>query len=313
MGFDIDKYLAKAWACKVIDKDAIKVVTLKVQELLVKEPNVLRLDGPIAVVGDIHGQFHDLLELFRITGRPPGTSFLFLGDYVDRGKHSVETITLLCLLKLKYPKRIFMIRGNHETRTTNMQYGFSVECNEKFGSPDVWQYFNKLFDFLPMAATVANKIFCVHGGLSPQVETLADIDSINRFQDMPPEGAFVDLMWSDPGEEGFKGFVASTRNAGYVFGKDMVDRFLLANGLEKIVRAHQICQKGYATCFDDKFITVWSAPNYCYRFKNKASALEIDEHCELSFNIFSWSKENEEFRVGLQMEEQQNLANIFFR
>ena len=128
MGFDVDKYLEKAWNCQIIDKDAVKVMALKVQELLIQEPTVLKLSAPIAVVGDIHGQFYDLLEMFRISGKPPGTSYLFLGDYVDRGNHSIEVITLLCLLKLKYPRRIYMIRGNHETRTTNQQYGFSVEC-----------------------------------------------------------------------------------------------------------------------------------------------------------------------------------------
>lgn len=313
MGFDVDKYLQMAWDCKIIDKDAIKILTMKVQDLLIQEKNVCRLHSPIAVVGDIHGQFHDLLELFKITGRPPWTSFLFLGDFVDRGQHSVEVITLLCLLKLKYPSRIFMIRGNHETRTTNIQYGFSVECQEKFGDTQAWQYFNNLFDYLPMAATIDDKIFAVHGGLSPQIETLQEIEDINRFQEMQPEGPFVDLMWSDPGEEGFKGFVASTRNAGYVFGKDMVDRFLKVNGLEKILRAHQLCQKGYAESFDGTFITVWSAPNYCYRFKNKASALEIDEHLNLNFNIFSWSKENEEVKISKEIQQQENLNNIFFR
>lgn len=313
MGFDIDKYLEMAWNCKILDREVIRLITMKVKELFIQEPNVLRLNAPISCVGDIHGQFYDLLEMFRVTGRPPWTSFLFLGDYVDRGNHSVEVITLLCLLKLKYPSRIFMIRGNHETRATSQQYGFSVECQDKYGDFQVWQYFVDVFDYLPMAAVIENKIFGVHGGLSPQLETIQDIDDINRFREMQPEGPLVDLMWSDPGEEGSKGFTASVRNAGYVFGKDVFDKFLEANGLDKVVRAHQICQKGYMKCFDDKFITVWSAPNYCYRFKNKASALEIDEHLNMNFNIFWWSKENEDVKVSNDMAHQENLQNKFFR
>jgi len=313
MGFDVDKYLEMAWMCKTIDKDAIKVLTIKVQELLIKEKNVCRISAPIVAVGDIHGQFHDLLELFKITGKPPWSSYIFLGDFVDRGKHSVEVITLLCLLKLKYPRRIFMIRGNHETRTTNMQYGFSEECKKKFGDLQVWQYFNNVFDYLPMAAIIDGKIFCVHGGLSPQIETIEDIEAINRFNKIEPEGPFVDLMWSDPGDEEFRGFEASVRNAGYIFGKDIVQKFLQVNGLTRIIRAHQMCQEGYLKNFDDTFITVWSAPNYCYKFKNKATALEIDEKLGLHFNIFSWSKENEELKASQEMAHQENLNNIFFR
>lgn len=313
MGFDVDKYLEQAWRCKTIDKDAVRVLTMKVQELLIKEDNVVHISSPMTAVGDLHGQFYDLLELFKISGSPPLASYIFLGDYVDRGIHSLEVITLLCLLKLKYPQRIYMIRGNHETRTTNIQYGFMVECQEKYGDTQVWQHFNNLFDYLPMAAVIDGKIFCVHGGLSPQIETLQDINNINRFQEMQPEGPFVDLMWSDPGEEDQKGFVPSSRNAGYVFGKDMVERFLETNGLTRIVRAHQLCQKGWASTFDDKFITVWSAPNYCYRFKNKACALEIDEHLSLKYNIFSWSKENEEVKESKEQSQRENLNDMFFK
>lgn len=314
MGFDIDRYISMAYEGKCLDRDTIRILTMKVQDILVKEATVLRVSSPISMVGDIHGQFHDLLELFKCTGRAPWSSFLFLGDYVDRGEHSIQVITLLCLLKVKYPSRIFMIRGNHETRTTNSQYGFYGECQSRYGDTQVWQDFNVVFDYLPMAAVVDGKIFCVHGGLSPQIETVEELEQMNRFQDMPPEGAFIDLMWSDPGEdENFSGFEASSRNAGYVFGRDMVERFLGANGLTRIVRAHQLCQKGYTRMFDDKFITVWSAPNYTYRFKNKACALEMDEHLNMNFNVFTWSKENEEIKQERDTRQQENLTNQFFR
>lgn len=312
MGFDVDKYLELAWQGKHIDKEAIKVFTMKVQNLLIHEDNMIRVKAPVALVGDIHGQFYDLLELFACTGKPPWTSFIFLGDFVDRGNHSIEVMNLLCLLKLKYPNRIFMIRGNHETRNTNNQYGFSNECRIRFGDMSVWQSFNNLFDYLPICALVNEKVFCVHGGLSPQIETFADIEAINRFEELPAEGPVIDLMWSDPKEDESSGFKASERGAGYLFGKDIVEKFMQANGLTKIVRAHQICQEGYMKKFDGKFITVWSAPNYCYKFKNDACALELDENLEEKFNMFTWSKENEQERLDQAVEKLQNFENQFF-
>lgn len=167
MGFDIDKYIQKALECKQLDKLVIRVITQKAVEILRKEENIRHLRAPVSVVGDLHGQFYDLLELFKVGGLPPNASYLFLGDFVDRGKHSVELITLLILFKIKYPQRVTLIRGNHETRRTQMDYGFYTECNQKYGTPDVWNYFNEVFDFLPISAVVDDSIFCVHGGLSP--------------------------------------------------------------------------------------------------------------------------------------------------
>lgn len=182
--------------------------------------------------------------MFEVAGRPPLSSYLLLGDYVDRGAHSVEVITLLVLLKIKYPKRITMIRGNHETKATSQTYGFYVECKNKFGGPEAWEYFTNMFNYLPMAAVIESCIFSVHGGLSPSVEHLDDIAKINRFKEIPLQGAYIDLMWSDPNPDA-SGFVASPRGAGYLFGKDIVDKFLHINGLEKIARAHQLCMEGF--------------------------------------------------------------------
>lgn len=128
-----------------------------------------KLPAPITVVGDIHGQFYDLLEIFKVGGDLPYTSYLFLGDYVDRGAHSVEVITLLCLLKIKYPTRMAMIRGNHETRGITQNYGFYMECQTKYGNTLVWESFTDIFDYIPISATIDSTIFAVHGGLSPAI------------------------------------------------------------------------------------------------------------------------------------------------
>jgi hypothetical protein len=166
------------------------------------------VDAPVTVVGDIHGQFYDLLELFRVGGNPPDTNYLCLGDYVDRGAASVETITLLVILKLRYPSRFNLLRGNHETRQTTQVYGFYTECQKKYGTPKVWQLFTDLFDYFPIAAMIDNSIFCVHAGLSPSLQNVDDIKSINRICEIPHEGPFADLMWSDP-EADVTGFCIS--------------------------------------------------------------------------------------------------------
>lgn len=145
------------------------MVCTKVKEIFAQEPNICQLNSPITLVGDVHGQFYDVLELFRVGGEIPDTNYLFMGDYVDRGPHSVEVITLLMLLKLRYPRRICLIRGNHETRTITQIYGFQAECQQKYGNVKVWQYYTDVFDYLPIGAIIDNKLFAVHGGLSPTI------------------------------------------------------------------------------------------------------------------------------------------------
>lgn len=309
---DVDKYLEKAWKGELLDELALKALCLALKDILIREENTRILSAPISMVGDIHGQFFDLQELFKIGGKPPYTNYLFLGDYVDRGGHSVEVITQLSLIKLKYPERVTLIRGNHETRNISQNYGFYMECQTKFGQTAVWDYFTDMFDFLPIAAQVDNTIFCVHGGLSPNIETLSEISEINRFQEIPQEGPFIDLMWSDPDPES-NGFSVSPRGAGFYFGKDIVNKFLHANNLSRIVRAHQLCMEGFRQDFDGQLATVWSAPNYCYRFQNVASILEVGSDLSFTFNLFTEAPESEKI-AQMQNDRtiQDKIDNIFF-
>ncbi|XP_054920335.1 serine/threonine-protein phosphatase 4 catalytic subunit isoform X2 [Dermacentor andersoni] len=236
------------------------------------------------VCGDIHGQFYDLKELFKVGGDVPDTNYLFMGDFVDRGFYSVETFLLLLALKVRYPDRITLIRGNHESRQITQVYGFYDECLRKYGSITVWRYCTEIFDYLSLSAVIDGKIFCVHGGLSPSIQTLDQIRTIDRKQEVPHDGPMCDLLWSDP--EDTQGWGVSPRGAGYLFGSDVVSQFNATNHIDMICRAHQLVMEGYKWHFNETVLTVWSAPNYCYRCGNVAAILELDEHLQRDFTIF---------------------------
>ncbi|PQP93820.1 putative protein phosphatase 2A-3 [Prunus yedoensis var. nudiflora] len=232
-------------------------------------------EKPCNYLWDIHGQFHDLAELFRIGGKCPDTNYLFMGDYVDRGYYSVETVTLLVALKVRYPQRITILRGNHESRQITQVYGFYDECLRKYGNANVWKIFTDLFDYFPLTALVESEIFCLHGGLSPSIETLDNIRNFDRVQEVPHEGPMCDLLWSDPDDR--CGWGISPRGAGYTFGQDISEQFNHTNNLKLIARAHQLVMEGYNWGHEQKVVTIFSAPNYCYRCGNMASILEVDD------------------------------------
>jgi len=249
-----------------------------------EESNVQKVDAPVTICGDIHGQFYDLQELFKVGGDCPDTNYLFLGDFVDRGFYSVETFLLLLALKVRYPDRITLIRGNHESRQITQVYGFYDECLRKYGSVNVWRYCTEVFDYLSLSALIENKVLCVHGGLSPSISTLDQIRAIDRKQEVPHDGSMCDLLWSDP--EDVQGWGLSPRGAGYLFGDSVVKTFNHTNDLELICRAHQLVMEGFKYMFNNSLVTVWSAPNYCYRCGNVAAILELDENRNQNFKIF---------------------------
>ena len=338
---------------------------------MIEEGNVVNVDAPVTICGDIHGQFHDLMELFRVGGDVPDTNYLFMGDFVDRGFYSLESFLLLLCLKVRYPDRITLIRGNHESRQITTVYGFYDECIRKYGSANVWRYCCEVFDYLALGALVlgattelsptsppfnestqstlpaddediesevlnasgevmnktirqrvlnsdnANNghissppdrdppspsaeppsslpasqnsmfpssppissstgaVLCVHGGLSPLIDSVDKIRLIDRKQEVPHEGAMCDLLWSDPDE--IEGWGLSPRGAGFLFGADIVRHFNYKNDLSLIARAHQLVMEGFKEMFDRGIVTVWSAPNYCYRCGNVAAILELGE------------------------------------
>jgi len=281
---EMDRHLEDLFNGKGLTEKEIERLCGKAREILSKEPNVPSVPAPVTIVGDIHGQLYDLLELFKIGGQLPHTNYLFMGDYVDRGYYSVECVTIVVMLKVRWPHRITILRGNHESRQITQVYGFYDECLRKYQNYTVWRMYTDLFDFLPLAATVESQIFCPHGGLSPSIDTIDQIMAIDRVNEVPHEGAVCDLMWSDPDDR--SGWGISPRGAGYTFGADIAEQFTRANKLQFISRAHQLVMEGYNWAHPDLCVTLFSAPNYCYRCGNQAAVLEVDEHMSRRFIQF---------------------------
>ncbi|KAH3675724.1 hypothetical protein WICMUC_002516 [Wickerhamomyces mucosus] len=285
--FDVDNAIELLKQCKQIPEKDVYELCTKVQELLIKESNVEILDTPVTICGDIHGQLHDLITLFATVGELPLKKYLFLGDFVDRGFYSLESLLLLLCYKIRYPDRITLIRGNHESRQITTVYGFYDECLRKYGSANVWRYCCEVFDYLSLGALINGQVFCVHGGLSPDLTSINQIKLIDRKQEVPHEGAMCDLLWSDPDDVPSWGI--SPRGAGYLFGSNEVSKFLHQNDLSLIARAHQLVMEGYKELFDGDLVTVWSAPNYCYRCGNVAAVLTIDDDLKRNYTIFEAS------------------------
>jgi serine/threonine-protein phosphatase 6 catalytic subunit len=291
MRYDVDSWVSIAEQCKYLPENEMKKLCDYVSEILMEESNVQPVSTPVTVCGDIHGQFYDLKELFRVGGPLPDTHYIFMGDFVDRGYHSLETLTYLFALKAKYPDKITLLRGNHESRQITQVYGFYDECIQKFGNANAWRYCCKVFDLLAVAALIDETILCVHGGLSPEIRTLDQVRTIERAQEIPHKGPFCDLMWSDPEE--VDTWAISPRGAGWLFGSKVTNEFVHMNNLKLVCRAHQLVNEGYKYMFCDKLVTVWSAPNYCYRCGNIAAVLCCRTPDDREAKIFSAVPESE--------------------
>ena len=244
---------------------------------------LLELEAPIKICGDVHGQYYDLLRLFEYGGYPPESNYLFLGDYVDRGKQSLETICLLLAYKIKFPENFFLTRGNHECASINRIYGFYDECKKRY-SIKLWKIFTDCFNCLPVAALLDDKILCMHGGLSTELEKVEQIKLLVRPSDVPEEGLLCDLLWSDP-EENPNGFGPNDRGVSVTFNSMFIENFLKNNDLDLICRAHQVVEDGYEFFGNRQLVTVFSAPNYCGEFDNSGAMMTVDENLVCSFQI----------------------------
>ncbi|AFM99222.1 PP2A-like protein phosphatase [Encephalitozoon hellem ATCC 50504] len=242
----------------------------EVRKILESEPNILHIDTPVNVVGDVHGHFYDVLNMLSLMEDPSEKPYLFLGDYVDRGYNSVDLILLLFAYKRLYKNNLYLLRGNHETRMLSSVYGFKEECVRKYDLIVYWRIC-EAFQYLPVAAIVLGKYFCVHGGLIPGMSS----DFIMNHDRVGEVTEINDILWSDPDET--PGFQKSQRGAGYLFGEDVLKKFLDEHGMLCFVRSHQLVSDGYKAYFGERLYTVWGAPNYCYSSGNIACVMAIDE------------------------------------
>lgn len=261
----------------------VRGLCLKTREIFLSQPILLELEAPLKICGDIHGQYYDLLRLFEYGGFPPESNYLFLGDYVDRGKQSLETICLLLAYKIKYPENFFLLRGNHECASINRIYGFYDECKRRYNIR-LWKTFTDCFNCLPVAAILDEKIFCCHGGLSPDLQSMEQIRRIMRPTDVPDQGLLCDLLWADPDKETM-GWGENDRGVSFTFGPEIVTKFLHKHDLDLICRAHQVVEDGYEFFAKRQLVTLFSAPNYCGEFDNAGSMMSVDETLMCSFQI----------------------------
>ena len=261
----------------------VKGLVLKCREVLMSQCALVELEAPIKICGDIHGQYFDLLRLFENGGFPPAANYLFLGDYVDRGKQGLETICLVMAFKIKFPENFFILRGNHECASINRIYGFYDECKRRYNIK-LWKTFTDTFNCLPVASIIDDKILCMHGGLSPELHSMDQVRKLVRPCDVADTGLICDLLWADP-EEGISGWGENDRGVSFTFGSDTVEKFLRKHDLDLICRAHQVVEDGYQFFAKRQLITIFSAPNYCGEFDNSGAVMTVDPDLMCSFQI----------------------------
>lgn len=271
-----------------ITEQDISELLLNVKALFMEQPMMLELEPPVTICGDIHGQFNDLMRIFDKCGFPNETNYLFLGDYVDRGKMNLEVIIFLFACKLRYPKNFFLLRGNHETQLVNRIYGFYEEIVRRYVSTRLYALFQDVFNTMPLSALVGDRILCMHGGLSPDMlkaENLNILREIYRPLHDPPNPSLpLDLLWADP-DQYTNEFKYNDRGVSLTFGINVVNKVCEKFNLDLICRAHQVVQDGYEFFANRKLVTIFSAPHYCGVFDNAAAVMQVDKQMQCSFKI----------------------------
>jgi len=261
----------------------LKALCTAVREVYLGQNTLLEVEAPLKICGDIHGQYHDLLRLFEYGGFPPESNYLFLGDYVDRGKQSLEVIVLLFCYKVKFPENFFTLRGNHECSSITRIYGFYDECKRRYNIK-LWKTFCDVFNCLPACALIDEKIICMHGGLSPEISDMEQIRRVTRPTDVPDTGLLCDLLWADPDKD-IAGWAENDRGVSFIFGPDVVTSFLSKQDMDLVCRAHQVVEDGYEFFAKRQLITLFSAPNYCGEFDNAGAMMSIDDTLMCSFKV----------------------------
>lgn len=309
---DIDELILKVLSVGHPEKSLTK--TVKEHELIqlcqmakksfLDQPVMLEVDAPIKVCGDVHGQYSgkcsftltgkfiiiiDVIRMFSIARFPPHSNYIFLGDYVDRGRQNLELITLFLCYKIKFYDRFYMLRGNHECPAVNRVYGFYEECNKRYASTRLWLAFQEAFAAMPFTGLISGRILCMHGGLSPKLTNLDVLRDLTRPMDPPSPSLHIDLLWSDP-DNSVIDWLPNVRGVSYIFGPNVVKKQIETLGIDLIARAHQVVQDGYEFFAEKKLVTIFSAPHYCGQFDNSAAIMNVDDNLICSFHVGFYSK-----------------------
>lgn len=257
----------------------VHVLCDRVRGLISIEPTVIKLLSPIVVVGDLHGHFLDLIRILQAGGLPNPQKYLFLGDIVDRGDFSLETILFIFLLKVQYPLNVFIIRGNHEFDFLCRKHGFLDELHMAYTDKKIYYSFLSVFNMLSLAAVIDKNTLCVHGGIGPQVQSLEQIENLDRPIDSFDNEIVNSILWSDPSEV-IDQYAPSPRGTGYIYGQNAVLDFLEASNTVRIIRAHECVNEGFVAQFNDHVVTVFSASNYCGISNNESAIFILDPNGE---------------------------------
>ncbi|CAP35614.2 Protein CBG18099 [Caenorhabditis briggsae] len=289
---DIDELIVKILSVGHAEKSMTK--TVKEQDLMalcnlakksfLLQPVMVEVEAPIKVCGDVHGQYSDVIRLFNIARFPPHSNYIFLGDYVDRGRQNLELITLFLCYKIKFFDRFYMLRGNHECPAVNRVYGFYEECNKRYASTRLWLAFQEAFAAMPFTGLVSGRILCMHGGLSPKLTNIDALRELPRPMDPPSPSLHIDLLWSDP-DNSITDWAPNVRGVSYIFGANVVKQAIETLGIDLIARAHQVVQDGYEFFAEKKLVTIFSAPHYCGQFDNSAAIMNVDENLLCTFHV----------------------------
>lgn len=274
-GVDLDECIELLFSFCMPSAATVQELCDQIKKNYYSLPNVVSLRSPVTVVGDIHGHFFELVEVFRVGGYCPDTNYLFLGNYVDMGHYSIQSLMLLFCLKLRHPDRITLLRGNHETKAVSQAYGLYGECMHHYGSAAPWRHITEAFQYLPIAAVIDDTRLCIHSGLSPTGEIVDQLRVLDRFVEPEPKSTLADILWSSPSET-YTGFHKDPKSGVLTFGAEVLNRFLHTNNLQQVIRGHSLCTAGFREFWSGKLLSLWSAPNFCDRVGNAAAIAEFD-------------------------------------
>ncbi|CAI5448329.1 unnamed protein product [Caenorhabditis angaria] len=269
-------------SCEGFSDEDLEDILNKVKLIFEPLPAMIEICSPVIVFGDVHGQLSDMLSFIDKIGRPPSYQYLFLGDIVDRGTRSLETIFWIFCMKILYPDKIHVIRGNHEVRRVNALYGFREEMSRK-RSVSMWKIVNDVFSEMPICANINRKILCMHGGVNSKIENWASLENLKKPRKFSEceDGLTVDLLWADPNRKSDECKFNTKRGISTYFSKSAVHDICSALSIDLIIRAHEMKIAGHEFQFDNQLLTIFSAPHYSGNNDNSASIAKISRSLKL--------------------------------